>query len=206
MGHGESADAEPAAAGPAAAALAEPAAIQPAGGAPARTLTERLKAEALRCALYNGARRNFYEVTDNVLKFATVLTSSGAIAAFGHEYGAVGVTFSIVAAVSAAVDLVFGLGRKAAEHAVLQRRFHDLMADIVEAEPLDAARAARFEGCLHRLYGEERPAMRAVDVVAYNAAQASLFGETAKRLAVTRWQALTRHLLPHNAGAFPEVR
>jgi hypothetical protein len=135
---------------------------------------------------------------------AVLIGGSGAVALIAAASSVWTVVLSIVAAVAAASDAAFGWVVLARDHADLARRFYDVLA-AVENGCDSEADCRRLRGSLVTLYGDELPPMRAVDAVAYNAAQRSLYGDDGKRLRVRWWESAFRHLWPFSGADFPMV-
>jgi hypothetical protein len=175
-------------------------------GAAARAaeVKDEVEFHALRNALYHTARRIWLERCDAAMKLASILFATGAVATMTPDWGAfTPAALALVAAAFSAGDLVLGFGRAAFEHAILQRRYYDVLADLEETDDPAAVRRAR--AAMTRLYGEERPVMRAVDAIAYNAAQTSRYGDRGKRLKVAWHHGLLRHVWPYSGSSFDET-
>lgn len=130
---------------------------------------------ALRNGIYHSMRRSFYERWERILNFLVLALGTATAAELLNTWCGPNGTM-VLGAMTAAVgafQLVWGLGTKARDHAVLQGKFYSLVAR-AEAATGDAERhAAEIEKELSQLYGEETTTMYAVNALAYNAAQSA---------------------------------
>jgi hypothetical protein len=162
-----------------------------------------LEFDAIRNAIYHGARRGFLDFLNKVLSFVVILSGATAVGDFGAKLGFGSVQFyAFIAAIAGALQLVFDFGGRAQAHAYLQRRYHELSAKMVEVPDPTPEQSASWDAELRRIYSEEPPPMRALDAIAYNAACESL-GKHSGRVRVTWYQSLFRHFYPFNQSDFP---
>jgi hypothetical protein len=108
------------------------------------------------------------------------------------------------AALIAALQLVGDFGVAARNHAYLQRKCYELLANVEQMMPPDEAGILALRAKLTTLYGEEPPPMRALDAVAYNAACEST-GREDGRLRIGVLQSIFRHFYPFNGTQFQRV-
>jgi hypothetical protein len=158
--------------------------------------------DALRNALYHSARKAYFDLLNRTLSFVIILAGGTAAADFGSRWGLDFKLLAFVAAVVAALQLVFDFGMRARTHEFLQRRYYEMIAKI-SAKPNTAKKElGEWEAELNRIYSEEPTPMRALDAIAYNAACEAL-GRSDKRVKVSWWQSLMRHFLPFQRAEFP---
>lgn len=180
-----------------------------ASGSPAPAAIELLKRirdlrfSALRSAIYHAARRGFYERAHRTCTALALIGGSGAVAAIGQSMPFTATIAAMTTTIVSALDLVFGFSVRAGEHAALTRRYYSVMAAVGAVD--DDVGALELERQIIELYGEERPAMWAVDAVAFNSASSSLYGPRGLRVAITPWQSAMRHVLPFNGVSFPDA-
>lgn len=155
-----------------------------------------IKVHALRNALYHGARRNFLEFASRLINFFVILGGAGAVSdALGGATG-----WALLATVGGTLQLVFDFGGQGKEHAFLQRRFYDVIAEIEACPGPSDEQICKWQADLVRIYADEPPTMRALDAIAYNEAADAL--DTDWRVKVTWWQSFCRHVYPFNGTPF----
>ncbi|MFG1319854.1 hypothetical protein [Xanthobacter autotrophicus] len=155
-----------------------------------------IKVQALRNALYHGARRNFLEFINRAFSFIVIL--GGAVAVADYLGNAKPAAF--IATVAGTLQLVFDFGGRAKEHAFLQRRFYDVIAEVETCPEPAENQICKWQADLVRIYADEPPTLRALDAIAYNDAAEAL--DTEWRVRVNWWQSLWRHFYPFNGTSF----
>jgi hypothetical protein len=160
--------------------------------------------DALRNAIYHSARRGFLDTLNRVMNFIVVAAGASAIGDLGRflHVDSGSKVLVAVATLAGLLQLVFDFAGLARTHEFLQKRFYELVAEISETGSPTDADCARWDAMLNRLYAEEKPPMRALDAVAYNAAVDALGRGAAARIPVSWWQSLLRQLWPFNGTAF----
>lgn len=98
-------------------------------------------------------------------------------------------SFAALAAVFAALDLTFDLSNRARGHALMKRRYFELLADFNEGKRT----LVESQGCLHRFSADEEPAYCALVATSWNAAQEMVFGDDAKKYIVPRCHKIFRN-------------
>lgn len=98
--------------------------------------------------------------------------------------------FSALAAMIGALDLTFDLSNRARSHALMKRRYFDLMAEMREGvkEPTEA------QAALERLSGDEEPPYRVLLLASWNLAQEAVFGPQAQVFEIGWLDLLTKDL------------
>jgi hypothetical protein len=84
--------------------------------------------------------------------------------------------------VLAAIDLTFDLSNRARCHALMKRRYFELLADLIEGNK----EAKVVEGCMHRFSADEEPAYHALLGACWNAAQEMVYGDAADAYKIPR--------------------
>lgn len=100
----------------------------------------------------------------------------------------------------ATLQLVFDFGGRAAQHDYLQRRYYELLADVLENPK---TKVEVWEAKLTRLYADEPAPMRALDAIARNAAVDALGYPEKDRVRVEWYQSLLSQIWPFNETEFP---
>jgi hypothetical protein len=161
--------------------------------------------DALRNAIYHSARKAYFGILNRSMSFIIILAGGSAAGDFGSRWGLDPKFLAFIAAVVAALQLVFDYGMRARTHEFLQRMYYELIAKI-SANPKPTEKdLSDWEAELNRIYSEEPTPMRALDAIAYNAACESI-GRSDKRVKVSLWQSLMRHFLPFQHAEFPYER
>ncbi len=167
-------------------------------------MREDLRFDALNSALYHTDRRGFYERLEGLSNLIVLIFSSGSVVAFAQNHPLVGTVIGFAVTVCGGLSLVFAPARKSCHEAVLCSRAYAVGAEAETAKTIDEMHSIRAR--LNLLYGDELPTMRAVNAIAFNAAQESLFPEgRRKRLLVGARHSLLRHVLPFHGADFPIV-
>lgn len=167
---------------------------------------DNIRFNALRNALYQTARRRWFEAVARWLNLVVILLGTAAV---GNAVAGVGVgaaAIGMLVAVVGALQLVFDFGRQARDHQVLQREYFRLLADIDATSEPSPAELARWRGQLMLIAADEPPVMRAVDAKAYNDAIDALgvFPAT-ERLVIPLWQTMFGRFLSFEGYNYRKV-
>jgi len=150
-------------------------------GAPSwsETAEGQARLDGLRCNLlmnarYHASREAFLDTLHRALMFLTILSGATAIAdLFPHPW--IRSVFAAAAAAFAALDLTADLSNRARCHALMKRRYFELLADLVG----EKRSLIEVEECMHRCGADEEPAFHALLAVSWNAAQEMVYGNAA---------------------------
>jgi hypothetical protein len=85
------------------------------------------------------------------------------------------------AAVLAALDLTFDLSNRARSHAMMKRRYYELLADLREGHTTPE----EVSVCLEKFSADEEPVYRVLYLICWNAAQRTVYGEKALRFNIS---------------------
>ena len=168
---------------------------------------EGLEFNALRNALYHTARRNALETWSRWLNFFVILLGASAVADFAKDVPHGVVVLGLAITLIGALQLVFDFAGRARVHELLQRRYYEMLGRLKDTTTPTVEDCARFNGELARISGEEPPTYRALDAIAYNEANSTLYGDARAyhKLRIHWWQSLTRNFIHHNGADFPFV-
>lgn len=168
-------------------------------------VTENIRFNVLRNALYHTARRMRFERLNRWFNFAVILLGA---AAMGDILGTLGIP-QIVAGASVAVigaaQLAFDFGRAARDHQQLQRDYYNLLADIEAVPNPDEAQCALWYSQMIRIAGEEPPIMRAIDAKAYNDAIGAMEMPADQRLHVPVLHRLMQNYISFEGYSYEKV-
>ena len=165
---------------------------------------EGLRFNVLRNALYHQERRRWLERTSRFLNLAVILLGTAAVADLLASSG-FSAWIGVAVALTGSLQLVYDFGRRAAEHAMLQRDYFRLLAEIDEDGSDDPAKLARWYAAMLRISGEEAPVMRAVDAIAYNAALDAMELPDGERLRIPFWRQALAHLCAFGGTRFAKM-
>ena len=87
------------------------------------------------------------------------------------------------AAIIAALDLTFDLSNRARNHAMMRRRYFELLANIREGHKTPE----QGRVCLDEFSADEEPAYRVLYLSSWNAAQKTVFGNNALKIRISFW-------------------
>ena len=120
---------------------------------------------------YHQRRRAFFEGMHAIAVALQVVAGSSAVAAVVSKSTALGASLAAAAAVLAALDLTFGVTRRATVHAGLAQQFAQLEREMVPHEfdeNIDAATAASFRQRRLEIEESEPPKLRVIDILCHN--------------------------------------
>ena len=145
---------------------------------------------------YHQRRRAFFEAAHTVAVTIQVIAGSSAVASVMGDIDHLAIGFAAFAAVLAAVDLSFGLSRRATVHAGLAQQFAQLEREMVPHEPdenVDDATATRFRQRRLEIEESEPPKLRAIDILCHNELVTSTYRHE-KIYPVDRWRRWIGHV------------
>jgi hypothetical protein len=133
-------------------------------------------------ARYHASREAFLDAVHRWFMFAVIVCGAGSVVGAFQWVPHVGAALGAFAAAFGAADLSFDLSNRARNHALMKRRYFELLADLRDGtKTLDAAQA-----CLHRYCADEEPAFHALLMGSWNAAQEMVYGEDARLLDIPK--------------------
>lgn len=149
----------------------------------------QVRFKCLMNAQYHAAREAFLDGVHRWMMFAVIVFGAAAVVdAFRDALWIKGV-FGAGAAVLGALDLAFDLSNRARNHALLRRRYYELLGDVDEGRmSLVAA-----DACLARLNGEEEPAYHALLNACSEAANIMVYG-SAEGVHIPWWHRLLQNV------------
>lgn len=175
-------------------------------GSTAATLEgDGLRVSCLWNAQYHAAREAFLDSVHRWLMFAVIVMGAGALfdAAPKEIHLAtvrIGVkeSFAALAAVFAALDLTFDLSNRARGHALMKRRYFELLADFNEGKRT----LVESQACLHRFSADEEPAYCSLVATSWNAAQEMVFGDNSRKYLVPWHHKMFRNFFRFGASQY----
>jgi hypothetical protein len=157
--------------------------------------------DCVRSAIYHGARMHFLDLLNRWMMFIVVLSSTATMANFILQMGVSPEFFAIISATFAAANIAFGISNSARDHDFLRRKYYELLAKLMEGHAEEDI-AERVHCDMLRLSATEPPPLRALDAIAYNAALEGMGRDQSKRIPVSWWESLMRHVYPFNSTDF----
>lgn len=124
-------------------------------------------------ARYHSAREAFLDSLHRWIMFFIILFGAGAVLDLLPEGFPWTATLAASAAALAALDLTFDLSNRARIHALMKRRYFELLSDMTEGTKT----AVQAEACLHRYSADEEPAYHALMASSWNSAQEMMYGD-----------------------------
>ncbi len=139
----------------------------------ALTDLDKARMRALRNGIYHTMRRTFFERSERVLNFLVIMLGTATATEASQRFLANEAAFYLGAltALVGTLQLVWGPGMRARDHAVLQGQFFALVARAEARTPDADLLASDIEQEMAKLYANETTTMHAVNALAYNAAQ-----------------------------------
>jgi hypothetical protein len=153
-------------------------------------------------ARYHAAREAFLDNVHRWLMFGVIALGAGAVAAVAAKLGIpdwASPLFGAGAAILGALDLTFDLSNRARCHALMKRRYFELLADVESgARPLLDA-----EACIYRFAADEEPAYHALLVTSWNAAVGTVYGDDEGKCDVPWLHRLLQNIWRFESAEYP---
>ena len=105
------------------------------------------------------------------------------------------------AAILAALDLTFDLSNRARAHAMMKRRYFELLAALRQGKKT----AEEVHVCLDEFSADEEPPYRVLYLTCWNLAQMTVFGHRAKRFEIGFWDRLFKNWWRRPAAKYRAV-
>jgi hypothetical protein len=162
------------------------------------------KFNALRNAIYNVARRNFFDLLNRLLNCVVIILGAAVAGKAAKLWpGFDELYLEIAVLVFATAQLAFDFGYRARTHEILQSKYYEMLAEI-ELDPSPNAR--KYEAKLYTIAAGEPMPLRALDALAYNAAldatESDLEVIKANRLRVPALHRWLRHIVAFHAHQY----
>ncbi|KAB2876818.1 MAG: hypothetical protein F9K43_00685 [Bauldia sp.] len=164
---------------------ADPTSVAPPAATGAGTdWVDAVRVECLMNARYHAAREAFLDSVHRWLMFGVIIFGAAAVIDFVADgVKVLKPVFGAAAAIMGALDLTFDLSNRARTHALMKRRYFELLADVA----VGRKKRAETESCLHKYAADEEPAFHALICVSWNAAQEMVYGDEAQEYCIPRW-------------------
>jgi hypothetical protein len=154
-----------------------------------QTGEEGITLNCLMNARYHGAREAFLDTIHRWFMFGVIICGAGAVSALFSEIPFVNTVLGTVAAILGAADLAFDLSNRARTHALMKRRYFELLSDLRDGQKT----IAQVEACTHRYSADEEPAYYALLMGSWNAAQQMVYGNEAELLQIPWWHRMLQN-------------
>jgi hypothetical protein len=183
-----------------------------ASGSMAATPIDRATISCLTNAHYHSCREAFLDTVHRWFMFLVIALGAAALtdAVSKLLQAASGLTVDTVlvkelcaasAAIFAALDLTFDLSNRARTHAMMKRRYFELLADLRENHKTPETVSV----CVERFSADEEPVYRVLYMASWNAAQKSVYGEKAMRFEITPFGNMFKNWWRRPAADYPVV-
>jgi hypothetical protein len=168
------------------------------------TATSALK-DGLRCDLlmnarYHSIREAFLDSVHRVLMFLIIVLGAAAVTDLFNAPWIKGL-FAACAVIFAALDLTADLSNRARCHALMKRRYFELLADLTSGRS-----PTEIEAQMHRCSADEEPAFHALMAVSWNAAQEMVYGEYADKYAVPALHRFLKNIRRYGQVNYPYIK
>lgn len=173
----------------------------PGNSPPVPETSETSKIDEFRCiclmnARYHSTREAFLDTVHRWLMFGIIIFGASSVIDFLRPWNKV--ASGALAAIFGALDLVFDLSNRARAHALMKRRYFELLADVTEGHKTVAGGYA----CMHRLSADEEPAYHALISASWNAAQEMVYGSKAEKYEIGWFKTGCKNLLRFEGSEF----
>lgn len=152
-------------------------------------------------ARYHSAREAFLDAVHRWFMFGVIASGASAVAFVFRDNPGIYPWLSVAAALFGAADLTFDLSNRARSHALMKRRYFELIADMRDG--LKSVEQA--DACTHRYSADEEPAYHALLMGSWNAAQEMVYGEKADRLKIPFHHRLFQNWWRFEGRTYPYV-
>ncbi len=165
---------------------------QPSGAEAApQAIIDGLRCDLLMNARYHASREAYLDSLHRILMFAIIVLGAAAVTdLLGAQHQWIKGAFAACAVVFAALDLTADLSNRARCHALMKRRYFELLADLVAREKS----AEQIESQMHRCSAEEEPAFHALLADCWNAAQEMVYGDAAHAYKLPAWHIFCKNV------------
>lgn len=149
-----------------------------------------------RSVRYHVRREQFFDRAHHVGMFITAFSGSATIATLLAGHSALVTAAAAATAIAGALDMVFGLARKARRHNNLAREFIALERDLVRAgEELPPPRLRELETARLDIEAREPPVLRVLDTMCHDELVTALGIEDGHRSNLGWWQRWPAHFV-----------
>ena len=170
-------------------------------GASRPATSETSGIDGFRCvclmnARYHSTREAFLDTVHRWLMFGIIIFGASSIIDFLSPWAKV--ASGALTAVFGALDLVFDLSNRSRAHALMKRRYFELLADVTEGHK----NVTEGYACMHRLSADEEPAYHALISASWNAAQEMVYGSEAEKYKIGWFKTVCKNLLRFEGSKF----
>jgi hypothetical protein len=162
---------------------------------------DELRASILMNAEYHGCREGFLDTKHRWFMFGVIALGAAALIDalpdFFNRYRAL---FPAGAALLGALDLTFDLSNRARAHAMMRRRYFELLGELVSNHKTPK----EVHVCLEQFSADEEPQYRALLLTCWNSAQRSVYGSEAKQFEIPGCYRLTKNCFRYSGADFGE--
>ncbi len=179
------------------------------GPAPAASRLDECTISCLTNAQYHACREAYLDTVHRWFMFLVIALGAAALtdvlpplfAKIGihAELATVKEACAAGAAILAALDLTFDLSNRARAHAMMRRRYFELLADLREGQKT----TEQVRVCLERFSADEEPAYRVLFLACWNAAQQTVYGDNAQCYQITFLGNLFKNWFRRPAADYP---
>ncbi len=157
-----------------------------------------LRFEATVNGRYHTSRQGWYEFMHRLSMFVVVIGGAGAVAEAVGQGSRYSWIVALVPTIAGTLDLVFDFSAKAAQHARLQEKSYEIIADIEQSNDDPVAVSKRGWAATARIWALEPKTMRVVQALAYNDTKQGTEKnvQQAELIGVGWWPRLMKHVWP----------
>jgi hypothetical protein len=129
---------------------------------------DHLRFEATVNGRYHTSRQGWYELMHRCCMFVVVIGGAGAVAEAVGQGARYSWIVALIPTIAGTIDLVFDFSAKAAQHARLQEKSYEIVAEIDQSTDDSKAICKRGWAAMARIWAQEPKTMRIVQALAYN--------------------------------------
>ena len=163
------------------------------------TPLERARISCEMNARYHACREAHLDTTHRWFMFGIIVFGAAAfVDVLPHDADWIKGVLSAGAAILGALDLTFDLSNRARTHALMRRRYLDLLADVIEGK----RGLQEMQATINRFNADEEPAFHALIGTCWNAAQKMVYGDAAMALKIPRHHLLFKNIFRYNSSEY----
>jgi hypothetical protein len=157
---------------------------------------DEFRCECLMNARYHSSREAFLDSVHRWLMFGIIVFGASSVIDFLRPWTKV--ASGAFAAIFGALDLVFDLSNRARAHALMKRRYFELLADVIDGHK----NVTEGYACMHRFSADEEPAYYALISASWNAAQEMVYGSKAEKYKIGWFKTWFKNFLRFEGSKF----
>jgi hypothetical protein len=147
-------------------------------------------------ARYHSTREAFLDSVHRWLMFGIIVFGASSVINILRPW--VTLASGALTAMFGALDLVFDLSNRARAHALMKRRYFELLAEVIGGQK----KVTDGYACMHKFSADEEPAFHALLIASWNAAQEMVYGSKAEKYKIGWFKMSCKNFLRFEGSEF----